>query len=390
MKKDRFKMAYYSYVKVNNKMYFSHIFLNGLFEMNLDDFSVKFLGRFPEADDNAFCLHGMGQAIKYKNNIYFFPLNSQVIHCYNLEDKRITIVSLPMKKYLEKDKYFLGTYKWVKENKVWLFSRILSNGVFIFDMDRQIVNRDDMLSDFLSKYKMITNFVETPDGKLYTCCLPDNILIEVDMENRQIKEFPVQIDGIKIGNINYQKGAFWFIDRYTGDVYEQQKNKYIHISVDDEIEWIAPKESPFSACHYVNGEMYIFPSRSKYIMKVSADKTIVKAVSYPPNFCFTNKYDTEICHFPNFGAFEIVNEAIWFHPCKGNQLLIYNTKSNQITGHELFVDTSEIFLCEELIGEREMFSLDYLCSCLKKDKKIDIMKSEFLGKRIYETICSEM
>lgn len=386
MKKDGIEVAYYSYIKINRKMYFSHIFLNGLFEMDLDDFSVKFLGRFPEADSDAFCLHGMGQAIKYKNNIYFFPLNCRVIHCYNLEDNEMTVISIPMKT----DDYFLGVHKYVKENKVWLFSGVTSNGVIVFDLDSQSIIKDNVLSEFLSKYEIKTNYVETPDGKLYTCCLPENTLIEINIEKRQIKEFPIHIDDIKIGSIHYQKGTFWFIDKCTGSVYKQQGDQYMQISVVEEIEWIAPKEGPFAACRSVDDKMYVLPGRSKYIMKIEADRTIIKAVDYPKDFCFTSKYDTETCHFSDFGAFEIVNDKIWLHPCKGNQLLIYDTKSNQITGQDIYISTSELFPLERLMRERERFSIDYLCSGLNKNNTIDIINHDNFGEKIYETICSEI
>lgn len=185
MKKDRIEVAYYSHVRVKNKIFFSHLFLNGLFEINLLNFSVNFIGYFPGVMKTEYCIHDLGQAIQYKNKIYFFPLNCRSIHCYDLESGKIECIDLPMETPIEMDKYFLGTYKWIKKNKVWLFSMELSKGVFIFDLDSESIEKDDMLSDALLKYSTITNLIETPDRKLYTCDLSNNVLIEIDVEEKR-------------------------------------------------------------------------------------------------------------------------------------------------------------------------------------------------------------
>ena len=384
MNKDRIEMAYYSYVRVENKMYFSHIFFNGLFEMNLDDFSVKFICRFPEVDAREFCLHGMGQAVEYKNRIYFFPLNCRFIHSYDIEGGDIKGILLPMETPIETDRYFLGAYKWINKDKVWLFSRILSKGVFIFDLNSQDIQRDDILTNSLAKYQTITNFIETPNGKLYTCSLPDNILIEVKVDERQVKEYPIPIGSVKISSINYRKEAFVFADKYTGGVYEWKLgDKCAHIFMADKEERMSLKEAPFSLCCYGNNEMYIFPSRDKNIMKIASDSGLVKkAADYPEDFYFTNKWD-EIAQFPAFGACEIMGDEIWLHPCIGNKLLIFNTKSNYIIGKELSIDISEVFPYEGQHYESQKISLESFCHRIKKTG-IDSQSMEiFEGEKAY-------
>ena len=83
---------------------------------------------------------------------------------------------------------------------------------------------------------------------------------------------------------------------------------------------------------------------------------------------------------------EVVNNEIWFHPCGGNELLIYDTISGQITGREMSVDVSDVPHRKGVRLESYFSPLDYFCYGLKESAQNSMVEEELCGEKIYKSL----
>lgn len=377
--KNKLSLHYKSSIRIRDKIYFSEAFFNGLFELDTNDFSIKFLCHFSEEDKRKLLLHG-GHPIQYKNIIYFFPTCTARVHCYDIVKKEEHNISIP----LLKNKEEFGVIGIVQRgHKIWLFSIEASIGVFVLDMEENSIVREEVLSRLLSKYQKVTNFIETKEDKIFTYCTSENKLLEVDIENENIKEYEIPIKNINIGSINYYREMFYFIDERSGDLFEWKLgNTYLQRYVATGLENALLKGPPFSNCCFVNGNIYMIPFNSNYVMKVIKDKKVMeKAFDFPDDFEILKKireYKPAILL-----SFEVINNEIWFHPYGGNQLLIYNTISEQVVGKNVNINIENVFPCRGLNYENKRFLEYYLLGVKKNMMKHMIAESSY-GRKIYQ------
>ncbi len=379
---NRINLHYRSHVRVKNKIYFSEAFFNGLFEMDLEDFSVKFICHFSGEDKFQIVLHGEN-AVLYKNIIYFFPLCTNRIHYYNLVDgeEQSMIVPTPSGEVFD----VTGVVQ--KESKIWLFSGT-SKGVFVLDMENRNIKRARTLSERLSKYKNLVGFVGIPEeGKAFTYCPTDSTLLEISLEKEQIKEHKVQIGSIKVCSINYNREMFYFIDAVSGDLYEWswdagQLRKYSVCG----LERLMSEGASFSSCCFVDDDIYMIPRMSRYVMRVNKENgTIERAFDYPEDFQFLDSWRKD--YIPGVMLLcEKIDHELWFHPYGSNQLLIYDTISKQVSMKKITIEADNIFSCEALTVENVWMSLAHFCHNIEKEDQSNIVEDEACGRKIYLAI----
>lgn len=100
-----------------------------------------------------------------------------------------------------------------------------------------------------------------------------------------------------------------------------------------------------------------------------------RAFEYPDDFQYLDNRRTDYA-LGMMQLYEVVGDEIWFHPCGGNQLLIYNTGSEQITGRRFIVDAGTLFPCEGKLSEYYLQPLDYFCYGIQQDHKNNVMAEE--------------
>ena len=113
-----------------------------------DYFSISFICRFSEEYRGKLLLHG-GNAIRYKEVIYFFPACTKRIHYYNFITKEENNIVIP---FMQDNEEFVVSGVVKKDNKVWLFSANSSNSVFVLDMKENKITKAEALK-FLKKEK---------------------------------------------------------------------------------------------------------------------------------------------------------------------------------------------------------------------------------------------
>lgn len=384
VEKSKLNLHVRSCVRVDDKLYFSEAYFNGLFQMDLNDFSVKFICHFSEENKGRLLLHG-GHAIRYRDVIYFFPTCIKRIHYYNLITGEENNISLPP---IRDEKEFAVSGILQKDNRIWLFSAELLNGVFVLDAEKNRITKAEILSKLLVKYDKVTNFIAIPEeGKLFTYCAADFKLLEINVEKEQIKEYSVPTENANIIAINYHEGKFYFIDGLSGDLYEWEWNNMCLRKFEaQDVEMGLVKGFPFSNCCFVDDDIYMIPCRSKYVMRIEKGKGIMKrAFDYPEDFQYMES--VQGVYKPSVMLrVEIIRSEIWFYPYGGNQLLIYDTKSGQIIGKKITIDIKEVFPCEGMVLEKDQEVLEYFCHGIKKAVN-DVASKDFqVGEKIYKEI----
>lgn len=383
VEKSKLNLHFRSCVRVDDKLYFSEAYFNGLFQIDLNDFSVKFICHFSEESKEKVLMHG-GHAIQYKDVIYFFPSGIKRIHYYNLITGEENNISFPP----IRDKEFVVSGILQKDNRIWLFSAELVNGVFVLDVEKKRITKAEILSELLLKYDKVTKYVEIPEeGKLFTYCAADCKLLEIDVETEQIKEYSVPIENANIVAINYHEGKFYFIAGSSGDLYEWERNDVrLRKFVAQDVEMGLIKDFPFYNCCFVGDDIYMIPCRSKYVMRIEKDRGIMKkAFDYPEEFQYIESVQGD--YKPSvMQRVEIIRNEIWFYPYGGNQLLIYDTKSGQIIGKKITIDIKEVLPCEGMILEKDEEVLEYFCHGIKKAINDVGTKNFQVGEKIYKAI----
>ncbi len=383
LEKEKVYLQYASGIRVEDKFYFSAMYINGLFELDLNDFNVKFICHFSGEDRDRILIH-TGCAIEYKSTIYFFPLCSKQIHCYDLITGKEHAVVIP----LSDGEEFLTAGIARRENKIWLFSGDSAKGVSILDMDDQTIISAETLNEPLSKYGIKTGWVDVPEERrVFTYCINSSILLEINLEKEQIKEHKVPLEGIDVYSFNYCDGKFYFIEATSGVLYEWEwDNTYLRKFESRCVERMFVKHSPF--CNYclVNGEIYMIPWDAKHVMKVKREEgKMERAFEYPEDFQYIDSGRTDY-KSGMMSFYEVIENDIWLHPCGGNQLLIYDTISGTIIGKKITIDVSQVFPCKGIFYENNHKALDYFCYCVKKDLQSNTKTEDPFGKRIYRAL----
>lgn len=383
LEKGKIHLQYRSGIRVKDKFYFSEVFFNGLFELDVNDFSIKFVGPFSGGARRRILWH-IGSAVQYKNRVYFLPYCSRRIHYYDFIAEKEDAVNIP----ISEDKEFLTAGTVQIGSKIWLFSSDASLGVFVLDMDEQSVIKDEILCELLEKYGKPGGLFSMPEtGKVFIHYVDDSLLLEVDLEEMQINEHRVSIDKTDIWLIDHHEGLFYFTDRVSGDLYEWAlDDSYLQKYTAGQLEKIMSEYIPFIRCCFVNGDIYVIPWGNKYVMKVKKEEGIMeRAFEYPDDFRYLDNRRTDYA-LGMMWLCEVVGDEIWFHPCGGNQLLIYNTVSGQITGRRFIVDAGELFPCEVKLDEYHLQPLDYFCYGIQRDQRNSMIAEELCGEKIYQAL----
>lgn len=381
LEKNKLNLHCSSGIRVKDKFYFSEAFFNGLFELDLNDFSVKFICHFSGESNSRMLCHGR-QTIKYKDTIYFFPICIKRIHYYDLTKKEENNILLSS---MENDEEFVVSSIIQKNNKIWMFSANHANGVFILDMDEKKIIKSEKLSGLLLKYNKVTNFIEiSEEGKAAAYCISDAILLEVDVELEQIKEYKLRIENANIGAVNYHDGKFYFIDAVLGDLYELQwNNRNLQKFAAQGIDKVSNEGALFFDCCFVGDSIYMLPLRNKHVMKIGTDGIMEKAFEYPKDFqvirTVSSFYKPSVMLF-----FEVVDNEIWFYPYGSNQLLIYDTKTGMARGRKIDINADKVFPCEGIMRENARYMLEYYCCCLGKSEHNYVVSRELYGREIYK------
>lgn len=368
---------------------------NGLFSINLDDYTVEYKQRIPSLEKHAEWAGGGNGYCIYEKKIFFFPYNCWSVMVYDMQSNMIQ--EIPINVSDNSNAYWTaGIFQ--KEEKVWIFPTKMEQGIFILDMKRMQLERDMELEGVLSDVTFIYNFgnVIRLNGEEIAILSGKHSIIGIDVENKR-KTFCKEFVEIDVWGIRYDGSDFWILQYESTDVYQWicNEDRLVRYRLLEE-EWINGKGMPYVNMIFSDNQVFLLPFCLKYIMRVNRDTNkISKAVDYPENFCFFDG----LMEYGGFLSFSMVDQhTALIHPVRGNMLLLYDMKTNHIEGKELTVTKEQVPYLEEvceqklrqesgIINEKDNFGLNLLDWCIsKKRQNSDEVKTEQAGRKIYDTL----
>lgn len=349
MKSFKLYLRYSGACKIYNKVWFPNREFNGVFSINLDDFTVEYKKKIPFLEtwiEQAY--YGNINCI-YDNKIFFFPFNCQFVMVYDTQDNDIQ--GIPINTVDGSDTY--GTAGIIQCDEVaWIFPIKMSQGIFVLDLNEMRIKRDVDLENVLNDIDIIYNYENVVRlNKTEIAILSGNhTIIGIDVKTRK-RLFTKRFDELNIWGIRYDGNAFWLLLYDSTDIYEwdPEENTLVKYHLLQE-EWINGKGVPYFNIIFLNDQIIVLPCCLKYIMRINTEAyTISKAVEYPKGFYF---FDS-LMSVTAFAGFTTVDQhKVLIHPVRGNMLLIYDIEKNCVEGKELTVTAEEIPYLKEVIDQR--------------------------------------
>ncbi len=392
MKDFKVPLQYGKTCEIDNKLYFFNMLFNGLFSINLENYSVQCVFQIPFLDDLSFAPYV--HLCSYNKKILLFPNSGESILIYDTENNIyqqlfITIKDVPYN-YTTAGVVQLG-------DKVWVFPHNLNQGILILDLLSFQLQRDFEFEKIFKDYEEILWL-----GKLYrdktTFLLKNNTIIEVDITKKIIllkKDFDKKINiyTTRCDGIDY-----WILQKASTNVYKWSKleDKLEEYQL-SKAEWITNEGIPYSNIIFVRDMVILLNNRLKYMMQIDKKHNLIKEMKiYPENFRFLLIPFLE--RWEAFSAFDLIDNKIIIHPVIGNMLLIYDIEKNCMEGKELCVTTKQFPFLKKLVYqvfsgkdniyfEKDSFgALNKYIFISDDNEKINI--NNYLGVKIYNSLKS--
>jgi hypothetical protein len=344
MKELKTHLRYMGTCQAHNKIWFLNGAFNGLFSLDLKDFTIEYRHKIPYLDVQTQWAYREVSYV-YGDKLFFFPANCKQIIVYDIEDDNIQAIPiLPAdgsEVYITK-----GVIQW--KERLWIFPMKPMWGIYVLNLETLKIEKDCELSDVLSKVESIDSVVGLEGTKL--AVLADNsTIIEIDISKKQeiySKHFG---EDIYIWGIWHDGRDFWLLPAYTTDIYEwnQVKDELVKYQL-LEPEWITSMAVPYSNVVFLDDQIILLPCRLKYIMKINREThTISKAIDYPEGFKVLDYCDGCMA----MAKYDVVDHKIIMHQMAGNMTLVYDLEKNSIEGRELVVTNKDVPYLNEIIGQ---------------------------------------
>ncbi len=380
--KDRINLHSGTVIRVKDDVYFSEAFFNGLFKINVNNFSVDFIGRFSEERWERDFMH-VKNTVQYQDTLVFFPLCSRHIHMYNVTLGEEKCVTIPIPENSEFA--MLGSIQ--VEDKIWIFPGETKKGIFVLDMRNKEIQKDESLSRLLLKYETIVGWcVNLKERKGYTYCPQNSTLIEIDVKNGEVSEYTVLFGNGHINLINYYNDMLYFTDIASGDLYEWNlKNASFKKYIAQELNRVIDTKALFSGCCFMKDDIYMIPYANREVMKINSSGMMEKAFEYPMDFKYLKHWRED--YYPGLMiAAEVIEHNIWFYPYGLNRLFIYDTVTGQVESHKLTVNFEKVFPDMQMFSESNLMTLEWFCERIQKSTNKTFFTETSLGEKIYQAI----
>ena len=351
MKKIKLHLQYFGTYQFQNKLWFSNGGFNGLFSIDLSDYSLEFRKMISYLDKKIQWPDYGNIHCTYENKLFLFPFNCNqiMIHDFQCND----IQELPITPMNNSNIYMTAGIFQIN-NRVWIFPGDMSAGLWILDLKRLHLERDIQLAAVLKDVRYIYNYenvIQVSEEEVAILSGMDTI-VQINILKKQIVYSRYFGEDIHIWSIKYDGKNFWLLLYESTFVYEwkTESDELVKYELlEQDTEWIDIPGPPYINMVFFDNKLILLPSRLKSLMRIDKEtNTIRKVVDYPEGFKFLkNQFGIE--RYPAFGAFDIVDNKLILHPLLGNMMLIYNVEENHIEGIEFIVTQDEVPYLNEII-----------------------------------------
>ena len=290
---------------IDNWLYFSEISCNGLFRLNLENYSMEFVDFFKDEDTYSCFLHR--KVIRIDDELVFIPQYSRKIHIYNVKTKAQH--SIELNDYNIKTPLLGGVST---DEGVILFPFLRGERIFCMDIKQKKLYRDHRFEKSLARYDTIKEEklfrrLAIKNGKAYVAPYGTNIICEIDFVCGLIIEYKTNIKHIQ--SVFPDKEGLWVTETNSGCIWRWNGKGEEH-----RYETGDTGENLYS--HIINdklGNTYVLPAKGESILKLHDDK--FEKLQYPIEFSFDEKYSYK------FVGCAVVDDRVIVFPYKGNSIL---------------------------------------------------------------------
>lgn len=332
--------------KVDNSVYFFNRTFNGLFYINLEDYTIQYVHSFScekITGDNL----SLGRSLIYQNEIYFFPNNgARYIMKFDINRRQENLIPVPLiegKPLNVVEVKQLGT-------QLYIFPSDIAKGIYVLDLCRQIITKDEELSAlFKDEFTCSNDVIAFCEDSIFIAIQGTNAIVEINLRTKKIVNQIRLKKDIQIYSIKYDDSHFWILQTKSTDVYEWDKEHDIlqkYIYEPEQREDIG--ERAYSNMIFLDDEILVFTYSQKNILRINKrEKTIGEPLKLPKEFrCVIKVEGTAM-----FGPYTITENKVFIYPGKGNMMLIYDRNTRKITGKELMITEKEIPMIREVLKD---------------------------------------
>lgn len=338
-----------SFKKIENKLYFMNLTFNGIFYLDLNDFSMHFVHKFSFQPACAVAL-ATGGCLYNDGEIYFFPNNTNIIMEYNIFTKKEMMIKIPNQD--KKNFRFADAIR--QGDMVYVFPIDLDKGIYRFYFKEQKIVKDEELSLLFESGFQCSNVFLLQGNCILMGEYGGNRIIEVDLNTKKIVNIHIVAQEIKISLICFDGNNYWIIQTESLDIYEwnyQSKvaqvytNKKIMEENGENIEL-----PPYSNLVFLNDEILVLNSGLKNIWRIHKGKNLIEhPIKFPEGFQCV-KYST-FRGWPICDAYTILKDKVLLYSPRGNMMLIYDIKTKQLSGKKMLVSLDTDPYLDDVVKE---------------------------------------
>lgn len=270
-----YKSRAFGYAEVEDAIWFSNIYFNGLEKINKETGKVEYIAKFPDGDIR--CQWQHSSVVSVGQKLIFVPFRSEYIVTYDIKMNKFISIPLDLKK--KSDLYFFGAC--VYKQYVYMFPA-KAECIIRYDTQKNVIKCLDVLnvisdeipkdsSCFVLQYVLLDEKVYFPFANL-------NAVAVFDLRNEKIEIFRLEIEG-GCSTICYQGEVFYMSSSKMPKIYSWNKE---------------------------NGQLVVYDMFPKEFNK--------------NNDCFSYL----------FAYSQVIGKKVFYFPMSGNMILSFDMISKQI------------------------------------------------------------
>ena len=376
---------------IENRIYFMNHTFNGMFYLDVEDFSVHFVHRFSNGQDDALSMSSVNLACG--DIIYFFPAKANAIMGYDFTRQQERIIPI---QYFQGENCMLGGIIRLGDI-VYMFPSDLGKGIYRFDLQTERIDKEVELSRLFESGFACGNIFIRDDNCALLSMAGGNKLAEVNLQTKEIvysKEFG---EDMRNFSVCFDGKHYWILPEGSTDIYEWDIEKdTVRIYTNENAVWGERQDVAYSNLVFLENEILVLNCHMQNILRINKEKkTIGEPVPFPEGFeIVKNKFPGR----PVCEHYVVLGDKILLFPGNGNMLLVYDIVTRQMSGKDFSVSPEEDSVLQKALKEsfmredsfKERDSLwgrleDYLY-IVKADKGSDSISfsGEQSGKLIYQ------
>lgn len=351
-------LSFDGWCEVQDELYLSNNFFNGLMKISRKSGEISLLSKFPIGPVFSRLLHH--QPIKYKNKIIFIPHFSYGVHIYDVVTQKIDYI--PVKKDEWKNFRCVDFVVW--NGKLWMILSYYENAIVSMDLE---TNEIEYYSDiYLPLSKVVGNLT---DGVVFWSLLSkkdymlygviDNLgyIVEIDIKNQKTKL--IEVDKQKKFLDIAICGKYFYITQYkTKDIVifdYINKSSYVVNNKYDEI--ISDDGLVYSNILSVRDFVFIVSNNGERIYSLKDNQ--ISCYGVIPKGFEDIRTDTRAI-WKRFYRYDIDRNRIYLFPSRANMMVTIDIADKSISG-QIFAINDEWM---NTVYQKEYVN-EYFDECLK-------------------------